>query len=159
MRKAAVLALMAALLAVPAGSPAKDDAPKAPAPKKEHEWLKQLEGEWETVAEMVMAPGKPAVTSKGTEKTRTLGGFWSIGEYKGECMGVSVTGSMTIGYDAKKKKYVGTWVCSMSDWLCQYEGTAKGQVLTLECEGPNPVTGKTVKMRDVIELKGKDRRC
>jgi hypothetical protein len=74
----------------------------------------------------------------------------------GDCMGIPVTGVMTIGYDAQKKKYVGTWVCSMADWLCKYEGTVDGQVLTLETEGPHPATGKPVKMRDVIEVKDRD---
>ena len=127
-----------------------------PAPQKEHQWLKQLEGEWETQAEMVMEPGKPTVKTKGTESVRSLGGFWSLTEMK--CFGIPVTGVMTVGYDAQKKKYVGTWVCSMSDWLCTYEGSVDGRVLTLECEGPNPLTGKMVKMKDVIEIKDKDHR-
>ena len=106
---------------------------------------------------MVMGPGKPPVKSKGTESVRSLGGFWSVSEMKGECLGVKVTGLMTVGYDPQKKKYVGTWVCSMSDWLCKYEGTAAGKVLTLECEGPSPADpAKTSKMRDVIEIKDKD---
>jgi Protein of unknown function (DUF1579) len=154
MRKLVVLA-MAVVLAVGALARA-EDAPKMPAPQKEHEWLKQLEGEWETEAEMVTEPGKPPVKSKGTESVRSLGGFWSVAEMKGDCLGVPVTGLMTLGYDAQKKKYVGTWVCSVCDWLWKYEGTVNGQVLTLECEGPNPETGKLVKMRDVIEIKDKD---
>jgi hypothetical protein len=44
----------------------------------------------------------------------------------------------------------------MADWLCKYEGTADGKVLTLECEGPSPADGKMVKMKDVIEIKDKD---
>ena len=156
MRKTVILALVAAVLAGPVRAASKDETPKAPAPTKEHDWLKQLEGTWETESEMVMEPGKPAVKSKGTETTRTLGGFWSVAEYKGDFMGKSFTGVMTVGYDAKKKKYVGTWVCSMCDTLWKYEGTVKGKVLTLHSEGPCPKTGKTVKMRDTIELKDKD---
>jgi hypothetical protein len=155
MQKCAVLVVAAVLVggAVTRGQ----EAPKMPAPQKEHEWLKQLEGEWETEADMVMEPGKPAVKVKGTESIRLLGGFWAVAEMK--CLGIHMTGVMTIGYDAQKKKYVGTWVCSMSDWLCQYEGTADGKVLTLECEGPNPADGgKLVKMKDVIEIKDKDHR-
>ena len=152
--KKATLVVMAAVLAVGFAVRAQD-APKPPAPAKEHEWLKQLDGEWVTEADLVMGPGK-VEKSKGTEVTRSLGGFWSVGEYKGECMGVPVTGLLTIGYDAQAKKYNGTWVCSMSDHLVKYEGTLKGNVLTLDCECPNPATGKLVKMKDVIELKGKD---
>jgi Protein of unknown function (DUF1579) len=132
------------------------DAPKMPAPQKEHAWLKQLEGEWVTESEAVMEPGKPPIKYKGTETIRSLGGFWSMAEITSDFMGTPATGVMTIGYDAQKKKYVGTWVCSMADWLCKYEGAADGQVLTLETEGPHPVTGKPVKMKDVIEVKDKD---
>jgi hypothetical protein len=150
----AVVAVVAAVLA---GRGAAQDVPKPPAPQKEHAWLKQLEGEWDSEAVMVMGPGAPPVTSKGTETVRTLGGFWSVAEMRGECMGVPMTGVMTVGYDAQKKKYVGTWVCSMCDQLWRYEGTVAGPVLTLETEGPSPTDpGKVVRMRDVIEVKGKD---
>lgn len=154
MRKSVVLAVMAAVLTLRGSA---QDIPRPPAPQKEHEWLKQLEGEWVTEAEMVMEPGKPPVKSKGTESVRSLGAFWSLAEMRCECLGVKVTGLMTVGYDAEKKQYVGTWVCSMSDWLCKYEGKVEGKVLTLNCEGPNPADPKkTCKMRDVIEIKDRD---
>lgn len=156
MKKIVVLAMAVAVLAGGSVGQAQD-APKPPVPQKAHEWLKQLEGEWESEAEMIMGPGKSPVKSRGTEVVRSLGGFWSVAEMKGDYLGVPVTGVMTIGYDAQKKKYVGTWVCSMCDWLCKYEGTADGNALTLETEGPSPADpGKLVKMRDVIELKDRD---
>ena len=156
MKKVAILAVVA-VVSVGGIVARAQEAPKMPAPQKEHEWLKQLEGEWETEAEMLMEPGKPPVKSKGTANFRSLGGFWSVGEMKTDCLGVPVTGVMTLGYDAQKKKYVGTWVCSMCDWLCKYEGKLDGNVLTLETEGPSPTDpGKLVKMKDVIEIKGKD---
>jgi hypothetical protein len=158
MRRVAVLALAAAVLVVGTRTRAQEP-PKMPAPQKEHEWLKQFVGEWETEAEMVLEPGKPPVKSRGTESARLLGGFWIVSEFKGEFLGVPMTGIMTVGYDTQKKKYVGTFVCSSCDQLWKYEGTVKGQVLTLETEGPNPTTpGKTCKMRDVMEIKGNDLR-
>ena len=159
MRKFAVAGFVAVVLVVPSLSRAED--PKPPTPLKEHEWLKQFAGEWDTDAEMVMEPGKPPVKSKGSESVKLLGGFWLISEMKMECFGTEMTGVMTVGYDAKKKKYVGTWVCSMCDWLCEYEGSvdAAGKVLTLNCEGPSPTDpSKLVKMKDVMELKDKDTR-
>ncbi len=157
MRTFAVLAVVAAVAGGGRVAVAQDGA-KPPTPTKEHEWLKQLAGEWDTVGEMVMGPGQPPVRCKGTETTRVLGGFWVVGEHKGEFMGTPVTGLMTVGYDPEKKKYVGTWVCSMCDRLFRYEGTVTGNVLTLETEGPDPATGKLVRLRDVLEVKDKDHR-
>jgi len=113
--------------------------PKLPAPQKEHEWLKQLEGEWITESEAVMAPGEAPVKFKGTEVVRSLGGFWTISEIKSDFMGTPVTGVMTLGYDSQKKKYVGTWIASMDGHLWKYEGTVddSGKVLTLNTEGPS----------------------
>lgn len=150
-RIAALIAI--ALLAGTASS----QEPKMPAPEKEHEWLKQLAGEWVTEAEAIMEPGKPPVKCKGSDKTSMLGGFWSLSEINGEMMGTPVHGRMTIGYDPKIKKYVGTWVCSVDGHMWKYEGTVAGNVLTLETEGPDPTNpGKTCKMKDVIEIKGPD---
>jgi hypothetical protein len=151
--------VLVAAVVVGGGVVRADDEAKPPAPQKEHEWLKQLVGEWETEAEMIVAPGQPPVTSKGTENIRSLGGFWSVAEMTTECQGVTVNGVMTIGYNPEKKKYVGTWVCSMDNKLWHYEGTldATGTVLTLETEGPSIIApGTTAKMRDVIEIKDKD---
>jgi hypothetical protein len=154
MRMFAIAGAFAAVMILPAVGA---DLPKPPTPTKEHEWLKQLDGEWETEGEAYTEPGKPPVKTKGTMSVRSLGGFWAVGEMKSECFGVPVTGLITIGYDPQKKKYVGTWVCSMSDWQCSYEGTAEEKVLTLNTEGPSPADPKkTVKMRDVIEIKDKD---
>lgn len=152
MRKLALL-LFATLLCVLS---VRAEDMKPPTPTKEHDFLKQFVGEWETEAEMVMEPGKPPIKSKGTEAVRLVGGFWLMSDMKGDCMGVEMTGQMMVGFDPKGKKYVGTFVCSMSDYLFQYHGKVDGKVLTLECEGPCCKTGKTVKMKDVLQMKGKD---
>jgi hypothetical protein len=155
MRKMMVLAVAAVL--VGAVGIRAQDAPKPPQPQKEHEWLKQLEGEWENDHVALLGPGKEPLRSKGTERVRLLGGFWAVSEFQGVCpMGLPLTGQLTIGYDPQKKKYVATWVCSVCDQLWKYEGTVDGKVLTLETEAPNPATGKPMKMRDVIEIKDRD---
>jgi hypothetical protein len=149
-RMVAVAALVAVALVVPSL------AAEPPAPAKDHEWLKQFAGEWEAEAEIVVEPGKPAAKYRGTESTRILGGFWLVSEMKGTLLDAPFAGLMTVGYDTEKKKFVGSWVCSACDRLFKYEGTATGNVLTLETEGPHPATGKIVKLRDVVELKDKD---
>ena len=155
MKALAVLLTGVVVLAGAAASRAQD-VPTPPPPQREHEWLKQFAGEWETESEMTAGPGQPAVKCKGTESARMLGGYWIVSEMKGDYMGTPVTGLLTVGYDPKARKYVGTWVCSMGDFLCTYQGTAEGKTLSLETEGPHPATGKAVKMKDVVELKTPD---
>jgi hypothetical protein len=136
-----------------------EDGPQMPKPGTEHDWLKQLEGEWEGEGEFFSEPGKPSFKAKSTETTRNVGGFWSITETKGEAMGQPFTGIMTLGYDPAKKAYMGTWIDSMSSTMWRYEGSvdAGGKVLTLRTEGPAPWDEKkTAKFEESIEVKDKD---
>lgn len=134
------------------------DAPPMPKPQKEHEWLKALEGEWTVDSECTMKPGEPAMKINGNSSARSLGGFFVIVENRAEIMGMPWTGILTLGYDPAKKKYLGTWVDSMSSYPWRYEGTvdASGKVLTMDTEGPDCRTGKTMKFREKIELNGKE---
>jgi Protein of unknown function (DUF1579) len=134
-------------------------------PQKEHQWLQQLVGEWTTEAEMVMTPGKPTETCKGTESVRSLGGLWILAEGQGEMPGGgTATMLMTLGYDPQRKRYVGTWVGSMMThmWLYDGEVDSSGKILTLNSEGPDmspgAAPGKLAKYKDVIEIKAADYR-
>lgn len=132
--------------------------PQPASPSKEHQWLEQLAGEWETEAEAMFGPDM-TFKCKGVEKARMVGGFWLVGEIDSKMMDKEMKGILTVGYDAQKKKYVGTWTDSMTPHLWKYEGSLddSGKVLTLEADGPNPLDpGKTAKFRDVIEVKSKD---
>ncbi len=128
--------------------------PKPPAPQEQHEWLKQLAGEWESESEIYMEPGKPPIKSKGTETARMIGGFWLQGENKGTIMDQPMTGILTVGFDPETKQYVGTWVDSMTSHLWKYEGKVDetGKTLTLATRGPCPK-----KPGNAIELQGSDR--
>lgn len=133
--------------------------PQLPGPGKEHEWLKQLVGEWESDAEMVMVPGQPPHKSKGKESVRAIGGLWVVCDVSGDSPIGPMTAVMTLGYDPQKKKYIGTWIDSHMNHLWLYEGSldATGKILTLETEGPNIMDPtKRAKYRDVIEIKSKD---
>ena len=85
----------------------------------------------------------------------------NVTELKGTCPATNepFNGLFTLGYDQDKKKFVGTWVDSMSSHLWKYEGTLDGsrKTLTLETEGPCPMAPeKRSKFRETIELKSKD---
>ena len=130
-------------------------------PQKEHQWLQQFAGEWESEIEVMMQPGQPPMKAKGSETSRMIGGFWVIAEGKGDMMGMPFTSVLTLGYDSAKKKFIGTWIDSMTSYLWKYEGSvdSTGRILTLETEGPSPMDpGKVMKFKEVTEFKSKDHR-
>lgn len=148
-----------AIAALITGSWVSAQQPEMPKPQKEHEWLKQFVGEWDSEAEGVAGPGQPAVKCKGSMSTRMIGGFWMVSEIKGDMMGTPIHAIHTVGYDPKTKKYVGSWVDSIMNHMWKYQGEvdATGKILTLEAEGPNMTApDKTSKYRDVYEFKSKD---
>ncbi len=152
----AALALTLSATALRAQEP-----PQFPKPQKEHEWLNQFVGEWETESECTPVPGQPPVKGKMQEKVRSQGSFWIISDGKAEMMGMKMDVVLTIGYSPEKKKYIGTWTDSMMPHMWLYEGTvdSTGKVLTLEAEGPSMLKpGTTAKYRDVTEFKSKDER-
>src|SRR5258706_12478271 len=144
MRKTIIASLALALLFI-VGVRAADEQPKMPQPQKEHEWLKQLAGDWDLDIQM-QEPGKDTTKSKGTESTRLIGGFWSHAEVKSTMMDMPFTGVVTPGYDIQNKKNVATWVDSMSDYLWKYDGPGgpNGKILTLETTGPCPSQGAQI---------------
>jgi hypothetical protein len=131
-------------------------------PQKEHQWLQKLVGEWTMEGESDMGPDKPPSKTTGTERVRSLGGLWTVGEGRGEMPdGGEATMIMTLGYDPQKKRFVGTWIGSMMTYLWVYDGelNASGNVLTLNAEGPNMMApGQMMKYKDVIEFKSDDHR-
>ena len=133
--------------------------PEMPKPTKEHELLAQFAGEWNCVAETVPAPGQEPFKCEGTETAKIVGGFWLVSEGKATMMGTPVSSLLTIGYDPKNKKYVGTFLCSVDSTLWNYVGAMdeSGKKLILETEGPSPLDpSKKAKFRETLELKDKD---
>lgn len=131
-------------------------------PQPEHVWLQKLVGEWTFESETVGEPGKPTEKFRGTEKVKPLGEFWIVGEGQGEMPGGG-TGHMmiTLGFDPKRSRFVGTWQGSMMTHLWVYEGELDpaGRVLTLNAEGPSFSGDNTLaKYQDIIEVKSPDHR-
>lgn len=134
--------------------------PPAPKPGPEHEVLKRDVGVWDATIEMQGPPGTPPAVSKGTETVgMALGGLWQTTEFKGDMMGQVFEGQGVTGYDPTKRKYVGSWVDSMSSGLSLVEGSydAAKNVFTGTMEGPGP-TGENVKMKQVVVWKDADNR-
>lgn len=131
-------------------------------PQDEHRWLQQLVGRWTFESEASMGPGQPPMKSSGKETVRSLGGLWVVADGEGQMPeGGTADMMMTLGYDPKKGRFVGTWVGSMMTLMWAYDGflDADRKVLTLEAEGPSFADeSKTAKYRDIITLESADHR-
>lgn len=144
------------------GSVRAAEMPQMPKPTKQHAWLQRFVGQWETKVTMPpMEPGKPPMQAKCKDTFRMIGGFWLQGEFQSEMMGQKFTSLLTVGFDPAKKRYTGTWIDSMGSYLWKYDGSvdASGNKLTLNTEGPCPMSGGAItKMREVTEFKGPNHR-
>ena len=151
MKTIRLVSAASALVLFTLGAPAQD----FPKPGAEHEALKPLAGVWDAHVKCSLPTPQE---SKGEYTAKIdLGGFFLVTEFKGELAGKPFQGRGVTGYDPFKKKYVGTWVDSMSPGIYTSEGTfdKSGKVLTETMEGPDP-QGKPMKMRAVTQIKDSD---
>jgi len=108
-----------------------------------------------------MEPGRPPIRTEGTETVHSFGPFWILADYKGTFADGPFKGLLTLGYNSRTKKFVGSWISSLSGNILNYEGTldATGNTLTLEAEGYcHTAPDRLSKFRQVIELWDKDHR-
>jgi hypothetical protein len=134
-------------------------AQEMPKPGPEHEVLKLDVGTWDAVVEM-LEPGKPPTVSKGTETVTVMtGGLWTMTDFKSTIMNAPFQGHGQNGFDPSKKKYVSSWVDSMttSITLGEYTYDAKTKTMKGFMEGPD-MTGKMMKMSQTTEWKDADTR-
>jgi hypothetical protein len=120
---------------------------KAGTPGTPHKVLASMAGSWNTKTRAWMEPDKPPTEDTGTcEQKMLLDGRYLQQEYTGEMMGSRFTGINLIGYDNHTKKYVSTWIDSMSTGIYYFEGTASadGKTITQESSYDDPVRGPTV---------------
>jgi hypothetical protein len=96
---------------------ARPEAPAMPTPGPEHAVLKDSAGSWDATVESFAAPGQPPMLAKGIETGAMVGGFWLVSDFKSEVMGQPFLGRSTLGFDPVKKKYVSTWIDSMTPSL------------------------------------------
>lgn len=122
-------------------------------PQKQHQWLEKITGSWDFVSECGMVPGEPPVKFTGTLETRSIGGMWIVGEGNSEMPGGGFgTTIITLGFDIKQQRFVGTFIGSMMDFMWIYNGSldASEKVLTLDTDGPSFTGEGTAKYQDII---------
>jgi hypothetical protein len=135
-----------------------DMSPAKPGPM--HAMLQKAVGKWKYKNTMKMDPSMPPVVSEGTEEVVSLCGGLFIESSNKAGGPMPFEGHGIEGYDAFKKKFVGSWIDNWGTSLYSYEGTcnAEGTVFTYTMTGPNPGTGETMVMSMVTEYKGNNAR-
>lgn len=128
----------------PPMDPAMEAMMKAGTPGAEHKVLEGWVGSWSAKVKM-MAPGQPVMESAGTaEITSLYGGRYVKEEFASDMMGMPFQGTSYTGFDNVSKKFVGTWIDSMSTGIAVVEGTWDGPSSTFKYAMTynDPVTGK-----------------
>ena len=132
---------------------------KAATPGDQHKVLKKMVGKWNVTTKMWMDPKQPPMESTGTAEVKPiLGDRFIQTNFSSTFQGKPFSGIGTEGYDNVKKKYVGTWIDSMSTGIMRSEGTADTNG-NMKSEGvsTDPMTGKESKMRIVGTWQGDDK--
>lgn len=130
------LGVVAVLLSAPAM------AQPGSKPTDEHKILASEEGTWDaTIKSYMGGPDAEPAVSKGTEVNKVMtGGLWVLSKFEGDFGGMKFEGHGQFGYDPLKKKYVGTWIDSLSPTLSVLEGEydPKTKTMTYKGEGVAP---------------------
>jgi hypothetical protein len=144
-----------------AGAP--QGMPPMPRPGPEHAIFKDTVGTWDAKLESFMVPGAPPSLSTGVETDRIgCGGLCLITDFKGSfVMGppsappMPFEGHGSETYDITKKKYVGSWIDSLSTGLSTTEGaydaatrTTTGWIVGPDMAGNPSKTKSTVTRPD-----------
>ncbi|HTD52721.1 MAG TPA: DUF1579 domain-containing protein [Thermoanaerobaculia bacterium] len=132
---------------------------KAATPGEAHKKLEAVVGTFDTKVKTWMDPSKPPEESTGTsENTWVLGNRYVQMKYQGTMMGQPFSGMGYQGYDNVTKKYVGTWMDSMSTGIMRTTGQAdkSGKTMTMTGSAADPVTGKMVNLTEKITVKDND---
>ena len=134
------------------------EPPPVQKPLPEHKVLAEDEGTWDaTIKTYAGGPDAEPAVSKGSEVNEVLpGGLWVLSKFEGDFGGMKFLGRGQFGYDPAKKKYVGTWIDSMSTNLSVLEGEydAKTKTMTFVGEGYDP--GQNAKFTQKMVTTTKD---
>ena len=115
------------------------------------DFLEQFEGAWSTTAK-----GDDGEASGGSlVHCKPVGRMWMVMEHSGMMGGTKFSAIQTLGYDAEKKRFFGSWVDSMMSFTWQYEGVLdeSGKKIILNATGPDMTDPKKVRdYRDAYEF-------
>jgi hypothetical protein len=139
-RNLLVVAVGVGLLGMASSVRAQEEHAQKPTP--EHQRIAKEVGTWDaTIKSWMQGPQSEPTVSQGVETVKLQpGGLWLISEFEGKFGDSTFCGNGQSGYDPIKKKYVGTWVDSMSASLMTMEGDydEASKTLTMYSKGVEP---------------------
>jgi hypothetical protein len=113
-----------------------------------------MAGSWAARTLTWMGPDSPPMEWMGSsEQKMILGGRYLQQEFAGDMMGSPYNGMGFTGYDNHTRKFVSTWMDSMSTGIMVFEGTAgaDGKTITQTSRFDDPVRGP-VQWRSVTRI-------
>ena len=143
-----------------AAAPSQDEAMKVwiamATPGAPHKALEAFAGTWDVRTKAWMAPGAPPMETTGSAENRMiLGGRFLEQHYEATMMGRQpFSGNGVAGFDNYKKKFVSTWIDSMSTAVMVTQGTfdKAGKVLTASGTMDDVVAKKPFKIKTKVTL-------
>jgi len=157
----ALTALMVAVATIGSALAQEEEQWSPPKPTEQHKILQKDVGTWDAIVKLYPMEGAKPVKSKGVEKNELLkGGLWIVSRFEGAASGIPFTGVGAFGYDPVEKKYVGTWVDTMTPHLMVSKGDydEKTKTMTLTGEGRHPDTGEIYESKQISRYIDDDNR-
>jgi Protein of unknown function (DUF1579) len=146
-------------LAITVGFAGGAQQPDIGKPGAEHKVLEPLVGTFTAKIKFWMDPTKAPSDSEGTITRKwIMDGRFLHEDVEATFAGMPFKGMGITGYDAFKKKYVATWVDSMSTNITMMEGTydAKAKTLNITFDDIDPSNGKKMKGREKLHIVDND---
>lgn len=122
-------------------------------PTEEHNMLKSYAGMWTADSKMWATPGSEPKMTKGTSTNKIiLGGRYLEQKYVCKDKGETFEGQGLMGYDNMAKKFVSSWIDTMSTGLFTEEGKMDPATKMIEMKGKmmDPTTGKEMATRSTL---------
>jgi len=137
-------AVMLSAIVLSAAAARAQETPPLMVPTPQHTEMAREVGVWDGESTTWAQPGAEPEKSKCVETNRMIGKMWLCSQFEGEYGGEKFVGEMHMGYDPVKKKYVGTWVDSISPFMYTLEGEYEipTHTLTIVMNGTSALTGK-----------------
>ena len=126
-------------------------------PGPEHKILESLVGNFDAAITMYLGPKEETQKSKGTMKrTMILGGRFLREDFEGKIGPETFTGIGTAGFDTNKKRYVSTWIDSMSTGIMITHGIHDKEKKTITYLGEIMEGDKKTQTKDILRMVSDD---